>query len=214
MSDTRRISIMIFDDHDVVRQGLSVFLSTIPEFEMAGEGRTGLEAVELCHANPPDVVLMDMIMPEMDGLEATRIIHAENPDIRIIVLTSVNDDGHMIQRAMQAGAVGYLFKTVSVDRLGESIIKAYNGEPVLSPDATRMLIQASTQAPAPAYHLSERELEVLALMVQGLNNTQIADKLVVSRSTVKFHVSSVLAKLNVSSRTEAVAVALQNKLIS
>jgi NarL family two-component system response regulator LiaR len=214
MSDVNPIKLMLVDDHAVVRQGLHVFLKTIADFELVGEASGGHEAIRLCRELRPDVILMDLVMPDLDGISATEIIREEFPDTQIIALTSFNDDKERVPNALHAGAIGFLFKDISVDDLEKAIRMAHAGEPVLSPEATRMLIQASTEHPSPTFNLSDRELDVLGLLIQGLNNPQIAEELVISRSTVKFHVSSILAKMGVESRTEAVAIAVQNNLVT
>jgi NarL family two-component system response regulator LiaR len=213
MSEKRTITIMLVDDHPVVRQGLIVFLKTVSDFELIGQATDGEEAIQLCRELRPDVILMDLVMPVLDGISATEVIRAEFPDTQVIALTSFADEADRVQNALQAGAIGFLFKDVSVDALENAIRMAYAGEPVLSPEATRLLIQASTEHPTPNFNLSDRELDVLGLMVQGLNNPRIAEELVISRSTVKFHVSSILAKMGVESRTEAAAVAVQKNLV-
>jgi NarL family two-component system response regulator LiaR len=166
----------------------------------------------MCDSFHPDVVLMDLMMPGMDGAEATAAIRTRCPDIQIIALTSFREE-ELVQRAIQAGAIGYLLKNVSAKELAAAIRAAHAGKPTLAPEAAQALIHATTKSPEPGFDLTPREREVLELMVEGLSNPKIAERLVVSRSTVKFHVSGVLSKLGVSSRTEAVAYALQHKLV-
>ncbi len=208
-----KIKVMLVDDHAVVRSGLGAFLLASDDLELVGEAGSGEEAVRRCRSLGPDVVLMDLIMPGMDGAEATKIIRQTCPEVLVIVLTSFKEED-LVQRALQAGAIGYLLKNVSSDELADAIRAAKVGRPTLAPEAAQALIHASTRPPEPGHDLTEREREVLALMVKGLNNPDIADRLIVSRSTVKFHVSSILSKLGVSSRTEAVSMAIQHHIVS
>jgi NarL family two-component system response regulator LiaR len=156
---------------------------------------------------------MDLMMPVMDGAEATRLIRGSYPDIQVIALTSFKEK-ELVHRALEAGAIGYLLKNVSAKELANAIRAASVGQPTLAPEAAQVLVHAARGKPEPGHDLTPREREVLAQMVAGLNNPDIADKLVISRSTVKFHVSSILSKLGVSSRTEAVALAVQKKLVT
>ena len=207
------IRVILVDDHAVVRSGLSAFLMAFDDLELVGEASNGLEAVRLCENVQPDVVLMDLVMPEMDGAQATKNIRQKFPHIQVVALTSFKEND-LVQGALQAGAIGYLLKNVGADELADAIRSAHVGRPTLSPEATQVLIEASRfPADKPGFNLTNREQEVLKLMADGLNNPEIADTLVVSRSTVKFHVSSILSKLGVSSRTEAVALAIRDKLI-
>jgi NarL family two-component system response regulator LiaR len=195
-----------------VRSGLGAFLLAFDDLTLVGEASSGEEAVRLCKQLRPDVVLMDLVMPGMDGAQATSVIRENCPEIQVIALTSFKEE-ELVQRAMRAGAIGYLLKNVTADELAQAIRSAKAGRPTLAPEAAQALIRATTRPPEPGSDLTAREREVLALMVEGLTNPEIADRLVVSRSTIKFHVSSILSKLGASSRTEAVALALQHDLI-
>jgi two-component system, NarL family, response regulator LiaR len=213
MTDKKPIRVMLVDDHAVVRSGLGTFLLASDDMELVGEASSGEQALSMCSQAKPDVILMDLVMPGMDGATATRKIREQCPEIQVIALTSFKEQ-ELVQGALQAGAIGYLLKDISADELANAIRAAYAGKPTLAPEAAQALIQA-TRMPAEkvGFDLTEREREVLALMIEGLNNSEIADRLVVSRSTAKFHVSSILSKLRASSRTEAVAIAVQNNLV-
>jgi NarL family two-component system response regulator LiaR len=203
---------MVVDDHTMVRRGLATILQVYDDLEFAGESASGQAAIQLCDQIHPDVVLMDMVMPDMDGAAATRMIRKQSPSIQVIALTSFKEE-IMVQSALQAGAIGYLLKDVSADELAQAIRAAHAGRSTLSPEAAQALVHAASQPPAPGLDLTEREREVLALMIEGLNNTQIAGRLTVSPSTVKSHVSNILSKFGVASRTEAVTLALRNHII-
>jgi NarL family two-component system response regulator LiaR len=212
MSESDRIRVLLVDDHAVVRSGLGAFLLAFDDLELVGEASSGEEAVRLCGQVQPDVVLMDLVMPGMDGAQATRAIREACPAIQVIALTSFKER-KLIEGALEAGAIGYLLKNVSADELARAIREAHAGRPTLAPEAAQALIQAQREPPKIGFDLTEREHEVLALLVEGLSNPDIAERLVVSRSTVKFHVSSILSKLGVESRTEAVAMALKEDLL-
>jgi two-component system, NarL family, response regulator LiaR len=211
MDADRAIKVMIVDDHAVVRSGLSTFLLAFDDLEHVGDATGGAEAVSKCMSLHPDVVLMDLVMPEVDGAEATRRIKEACPEVQVIALTSYKEDD-LVQGALKAGALSYLLKNVTADELADAIRKAHAGRPTLAPEAAQVLIKAATD-PAQEEGLTSRELEILKLMVHGDSNPEIAEKLFVSRSTVKFHVSNILMKLGTATRTEAVAVAVQRKLV-
>ncbi len=212
MTETDRIRIMLVDEHAVVRSGLGAVLMSYDDMFLAGEAANGEEAVKLCPNIRPDIILMDLMMPVMDGVTATRLIHERYPDIRIIALTSFNEN-ELIESALKAGAMSYLLKTVSAAELVSAIRGAMEGKASLSPEAAQALMQNLKKPKSEVESLTGREREILALMVEGLPNQEIAGRLVVSSSTVKFHVSNILSKLDVSSRTEAVALALKHKLV-
>lgn len=209
------IRVMVVDDHTVVRSGLAALLYAFEDFELVGEASDGEEAVRQCARLQPDVILMDLIMPRMDGPTATRIIKERYPKTQILVLTSFKED-NLVHDALKAGAIGYLLKNVTPDELANGIRAASRGRTTLAPEAAEVLIHAATHHDRPpiGHDLTEREREVLDLMVKGLDNNKIAETLVVSRSTVKFHVSNILSKLFATSRTEAVVIALQHHLVS
>jgi NarL family two-component system response regulator LiaR len=206
-----RIRVLVADDHAMVRIGITTMLEAFPDFELVGEAVNGEEAVELCRVVTPDVVLMDIVMPLKDGIAAMQMITELFPQIRVIAITSFEDAGK-VQAALAAGAAGYLLKKVSAHELASAIRTAMSGLPALSPEATQVLIQAARN-PAARYQITEREREVLKLMVRGLSNNEIAAQLGVSPFTVKNHVSNILAKLGVMSRTEAATLALQEQLV-
>jgi NarL family two-component system response regulator LiaR len=215
MSAANPIRVMIVDDHGMVRRGLGTILKVRADLELVGEASSGAEALSLCQESQPDVILMDLVMPEMGGAEATRLIREQCPDVQVIALTSFQEK-ELVREALQAGAIGYLLKNVSSEDLAAAIREAHAGRSTLAPEAIQALIQFETprtiQAAdlAKSYGLTPREREVLALMVEGLNNPEIAERLVVSRSTAKAHVSNILSKLGVSNRAEAIALALQH----
>ncbi|RLC70484.1 MAG: DNA-binding response regulator [Chloroflexi bacterium] len=204
---------MIVDDHAMVRNGLAIFLKVKADLELVGEASNGTEALRVCEQARPDVILMDLVMPEMDGATTTRAIRERCPQVQVIALTSFQEKD-LIREALQAGAISYLLKNVSADELAEAIRAAHAGQPTLAPEATRALIQTVTQEPTPDYDLTPREHEVLALMAEGLTNPAIGERLTISSSTARAHVSHILSKLNVSNRAEAVALALRRKLVA
>jgi NarL family two-component system response regulator LiaR len=203
---------MLVDDHTMVRRGLATFLQVSDNLELVGEADNGEGAIELCARLLPDVILMDMMMPDMDGVTATRLIRQQFPTVQVIALTSFKEAG-LVQSALQAGAIGYLLKDISADELARAIRSAHAGQGTVDSEVTQGLIQAATRPTTPGADLTEREHEVLTLLVAGLNNTEIAEKLVVSPSTIKSHVSNILSKLDVTSRTEAAALAVRLHLV-
>jgi NarL family two-component system response regulator LiaR len=212
MHDAYPIRVMIVDDHDMVRRGLAAFLRVKPELELVGEARDGLEALEICEKVRPDVVVMDLVMPRMSGAETTRAIRRHWPHVQVVALTSF-EERDLVREALGAGAIGYLLKNVSVDDLAAAIHAAHAGRTTLTPEALQALIASETGSAAVDYQLTAREQEVLALLVQGMSNPEIADSLVVSRATAKAHVSNILSKLGVGNRSEAVALAIQQNLV-
>jgi NarL family two-component system response regulator LiaR len=212
MNEMNPIRVMIVDDHDMVRRGLAAYLEDEVGVKLVGEAADGREAVQICDQVRPDVVLMDLVMPELSGAEATRIIRDRWPQVQVIALTSFQEED-LVQDALGAGAISYLLKNVSGQDLVEAIRAAHAGRSTLAPEAVQALIRPTTQKPDPGYDLTPRERDVLALLVEGLTNAEIAGRLGVSRSTVKVHVSNILSKLSVSSRGEAIGVANRYKLI-
>lgn len=212
MTEPRPTRILLADDHMVVRSGLGTVLSVWDDMELVGEAGDGEEAIRLCDSLQPDVVLMDLLMPKMDGVAATQVIKQRWPQMQVIALTSFKEKEY-VEGALKAGANGYLLKNVSADELVNAIRRAVAGQPSLSPEAAQVLIQKVNQPPPPGQDMTDREKEVLALMVEGLSNSEIAERLIVSQSTAKFHVSNVLSKLGVTGRTEAVALAVKYHLV-
>ena len=210
-AESGQIRVMIVDDHAVVRSGLKTFLSVIPDLELVGEAEGGEEAVVRCGLLKPDVVLMDLMMPGMNGVTATQLIHEKHPCVQVIALTSFQEDT-LVQEALQAGAISYLMKTVTARELAAAIRAAQDGKMTLSPEAAEALVRANTQS-REIHDLTEREQEVLKLMVDGMDNSEIAASLVVSLSTVKYHISNILAKLGVDNRVAAVTTAIHKKLV-
>lgn len=206
-----KIRVMIVDDHAVVRSGLSAFLSVHPDLDLVGEAENGEQAVVRAGLLQPDVILMDLIMPVMDGVSAIRAIKGQHAVIQIVALTSFQED-ELVQNALRAGAVGYLMKNVTARELAATIRAAKDGKMTLSPEAAQSLVRANQQTHE-TETLTEREREVLKLMMEGLNNAEIAERLVVSLSTVKYHISNILMKLGVDNRVAAVTTAIQKRLV-
>ncbi len=212
MAEPTRIRVLIVDDHAVVRSGLSKFLLVSRDLELVGEAADGAEAIQLVALHQPDVVLMDLMMPGTDGVTATRVIRQKYPQTQVVALTSFSEEA-MVHGALQAGATGYLQKNVTAAELAGAIRSAHAGRMTLSSEAAQVLAQSATQPPITANALTERECEVLELMVAGLNNQEIAERLVLSLGTVKFHVSNIYQKLGVDGRVAAVKLALDRKLV-
>ncbi len=208
------IRVLVVDDHDMVRRGLAAFLKVTPDLLLVGEARNGEQAVQQVAELQPDVVLMDLRMPIMSGADATRAIRAGWPQVRVVALTSFGEQ-ELVHDALEAGAIGYLLKNVSADELAAAIRAACAGRITLAPEAAQALIEEARQRQDEdfAVDLTPREIDVLTLMVEGLTNPQIATRLVISRATVRTHVSSILDKLGAATRSEAVALALRRKLI-
>lgn len=211
MPQAKKIRLIIVDDHDIVRHGLAVALETFEDLEVAGEAADGHEALQLCEKVHPNVVLMDLVMPHMDGIEATAAIRQSFPDIQVVALTSFKED-EMVQGALQAGAIGYILKNTTIDNLAHTVRSAAQGHATFSAEITATVLGPIRSAHKQNYKLTERESEVLRCMIEGMNNPQIAERLNISQSTVKFHVSVILSKLGVNSRTKAVALAVEQKL--
>jgi len=212
------ITVLIVDDHAVVRQGVRASLEARSEFAVVGEAESGAEAVRRVAETVPDVVLMDLLMPDMDGVEATRQIKRHSPRTQVVVLTSHHDDDHIFP-ALRAGAISYLLKTVKIDELARAIQQAARGEATLHPRVAARVVEElqaarpDRQAPNPFAELTDREIEILRLIAQGLSNAQIIERLVISENTVKGHVSNILSKLHLADRTQAAVYAWREGLV-
>lgn len=213
------VKVLIVDDHDIVRQGLRYYLDVHDEIEVVGEAETGVEAVALVRDMKPDVVLMDLVMPEMDGIEATRELLAISPNTKVIVLTTFAEE-KQVYPAIQAGATSYLLKDVKPPDIVKAIHAAQRGESQLHPDIAKKLMSRVVQSSqgtteiAASNNLTKREMEVLRLLAEGLSNRELAEALTISEKTVKKHVSSILGKLNLADRTQAAIYAYKNGLVS
>jgi len=206
-----KIRILIVDDHTVVRGGLRLFLLAFPDLDLVGEASSGQMAIDLCKIHQPDVVIMDIIMPGMNGIETTHQIRTKFPDMKVIALTSFPDE-QLVLDVIEAGASGYLLKTTSATELVEAIRDVTAGKKVFSKEIEKLLIQKSQKS---FYHedLTRREWEIFHLVMIGKSNSEIADELIISVSTVKYHVSNILSKLGVKNRAEAIAYAVQHRLV-
>jgi NarL family two-component system response regulator LiaR len=212
MDDRDRIKIMIVDDHPVIRDGLKSMLLAFEDLELIGEAENGSAALALCQQNTPDLILMDILMPGMDGIRATQIILERYPQVKILILTSYPEDD-MVQRSLEVGAIGYLIKSATIDSMANAIRSAVAGHHTLAPEATQALIRLKTGSLKPGGDLSKREREVLALLVQGLSNDEIAERLVISPATARHHVSACIQKLGAVNRTQAAALAVEHGLV-
>jgi NarL family two-component system response regulator LiaR len=211
MADVNKINVVIVDDHEVVRKGLLAYLAVTHDIDIIGEASNGQEAIDICVEKHPDVVLMDLVMPEKTGIEAIREIRVKVPETKIIALTSFQEPD-MVKEALREGAISYLLKNVSGEDLVGAIHSAHSGKPTIAPEVTLNLVRQEKNKES-IESLTIREKEVLSLMVEGMSNPDIAEKLFISRSTARAHVSNILSKLGVSNRSEAVAFALRNQLV-
>lgn len=209
------IRLIVVDDHIKVHQGIAAIIDAFDDLEIVGHASNGQEAISLIYEQQPDLVLMDVIMPVMNGIEATRRIHATQPHIKILALSSFHDTDS-VRQMLNAGAVGYVLKNTSIDDLAHTVRAAHSGKVVLSPEISSLLLEmppAGPQTRSADYGLTGREREILALVVSGRNNGEIAALLTISLSTVKFHVSSIFSKLNVTNRVEAARLAVEAGLV-
>lgn len=207
-----RIKVLIADDHPLVRHGIKTFLETHDDIYIVGEAENGREAIEICEKHLPDVVLMDVRMPGLNGIEATNHILKKRPNIKVIILTSFIDK-ELIENSLKAGASSYLLKNESGERIVRVIRDAYQGKSNLSSEATQIMISEVRNPLSKRYQLTKREKEILSLMVEGLSNKEIAKRLTLSTSTIQFHITNILSKFGVSKRTEAIYLALKQKLV-
>lgn len=212
MSSTDRITVCIVDDHEIVRRGLRVSIETFADLHLLADAQNAEEAVTICKEHQPDVLLLDLVLPEVGGVEIIPRVQEVSPRTNIIALTNFKDR-RTVQAAVEAGATGYILKNVGIDELAQAIRTASQGKSILAPEAAQILIEATYRKPEPGGNLTPREIEVLKLMATGLTNGEIGERLYISRSTVKNHVSNILMKLDVATRTEAVTVALKYQII-
>ncbi len=213
MNPSAPIRVLVVDDHPTMRYGLKVFLSAQPDMVCVGEAKSGEMAIKMCRDLRPDVVLIDVVMPGMDGPTAIACIRSEMPDIHLIALTTFSEVA-LAQKAIRAGASSYLLKTISTDELAAAVRNAARGRRTFSVEITQALAEAAADAPhPPAPHLSEREMEVLAQVAEGKTDAEIAHALHITKSTTRFHLKSIFAKLGASNRTEAVHIAATYKLL-
>ena len=213
MGKRENIRVLSVDDHELMRRGIRFSLLSVEDIELVAEAQSGEEALSLCDEVRPDVVLMDMYLTgSMDGIATTHAIRERCPQVQVLALSSFFEKG-LVQGAMQAGAIGYLVKGVSGAELADAIRAAYAGRPTLTSEAVEVLIEPIRPQPRLGHDLTRRELEVLALLVEGLSNAEIADRMYLSVAAVKYHVSNILSKLGASNRTEAVVLAMEHNLV-
>ena len=203
---------MVVDDHPLVRHGIKTVFDAYDDILLVAEAENGKDAIELYNKHKPDVVLMDMVMPELDGATATGILCKKSPDVKIIALTSFNDND-LINKSLKAGAISFILKNISAEELIKTIRDAYAGKHTFSSGASRVLLSEFREKTEDKIDLTTREKEILKFMVKGLSNKEIAKRLFLSDSTIQFHISNILNKLGVSKRTEAVYLALKQKLV-
>jgi NarL family two-component system response regulator LiaR len=213
MADSKQIKVLIVDDHPVVRDGLKNMLLAFDDLILIGEAENGRAALAFCQQSTPDVIMMDIIMPDMDGIAATRAILEQFPGVKILILTTYPKDD-LVQKALEAGAISYMLKNAPIDDLADAVRSAYAGRPTLAPEATVALIHAKTGPLKPGNDLSNREREVLALIVQGFSNDEIAKELVISPATARHHVSACIQKLGAANRAQAASLAVKHGLVT
>ena len=212
MHEQTPIKVMVVDDHPVVRSGLRDMLSIFDDIELLGDASGGRELLDQLQELVPDLILMDMVMPQMDGLETTRAVLTQFPDVKIVILTTF-PQGHVVRDALEAGAVGFLTKHTEIDALADAIRASHSGQTILAPEATAALMKTQANSPRLGQDLTKRELQVLALLVDGLSNQEIALRLKISPETVKHHVSACMSKLQAANRAQAAALAVELQLV-
>lgn len=212
INNKNKIKVLIVDDHPLVRFGIKAYIQNCYDIDVVGEAENAEKCIQICEKNLPDVILMDILLPEKNGIEATTQILKKWPEVKIIILTSFYDSD-LIQSAIKAGAAGYFLKKESGKTIINGIRDAFKGQINLSPEITKVMVSEIKNPLSKRYQLTKQEKNILSLMVEGLSNKDIAKKLYLSKSTVQFHITNILSKLGVSKRTEAVFVALKNNLV-
>jgi NarL family two-component system response regulator LiaR len=212
MSGLKKMKIIIADDHAITRDGIKTLLKIHEDIELVGEAKNGKEAIELCSKLKPDVILMDLEMPILDGVTAIGTIREKDPDIKIIALTSFTDK-KLIGDALRAGAISYIVKNISPAKIIEAIRNSFSGETYLSPEVAKLVVEEMRERSQNKYNLTEQELKILSYIVKGLSNKEIANRLVVSHNTIKFHISNIFSKLRASSRAQAAVIATKERLV-